>query len=373
MKMTLRRLTALLLALCLLCGCVAFAEDEEIEFSIEDMVELTEEEEEDLSAFTVSSEEQEALDTLDADMERDDTTDPDSLDINTNLPDYVINILLVGIDTREAASTSESDEGARGDVQMILSINTQDGSIKLSSITRDTYVTIPGYKNGNRINAAYQFGGGQLAMRTVNYNFEMNIQYYVSINFYGLASIIDAIGGIDIELTKTEAGAINAYLKKHPPKYDNTDGTERVALERVAGVQHLDGVQAVMYARLREIDNDFARTARQRKLMELLLEKVMQDMDVSVLLNLLNTVIPYVYTNVDMSTIYSLAQTVLQSGIVSRAKSGETLMEQFRIPMDHTYYYPKTGTQYTMMSSANKKKNIQALHEFIYGAYYPAN
>lgn len=377
MKQIAERITAIVLVLCLLAGCAAFAEEEE--FSLEEIVEtveLTDEEEEDLSAFDVPADAQNALDSLDSldfANEVDTTTDPDSLDLNTNLPDHVINILLIGIDTREAATTSDSENAARGDVQMILSINTQTGELKMTSIQRDTYVDIPGYKKGNRINTAYQFGGGQLAMRTINKNFEMNIQNYVSINFYGLASIIDAIGGIDINLTKREAGAINAYLKKHPPKYDNTDGKSRKALKREAGTQHLDGVQAVMYARLREIDNDFARTARQRHLMELLLEKVMQDMDVSVLLKLLETVLPYVYTNVDVQTIFALAQSVLQSGIVNRARSGETLMEDFRIPMDHTYYYPSSGTQYTMMNSANLKKNIQALHTFIYGEYYPAN
>ena len=179
------------------------------------------------------------------DNEIDDTIDPDKLDINTNLPSNVVNILLVGVDTR---STSLDDGLQNGDVQIIVSINKDDGSIKLTSILRDLYVTIPGYKNKNRINTAYSRGGGQLAMRTINKNFELNIENYITINFYGLASIIDSLGGIDIEMTAKEAKAINTYLRQHPPKYDNqSKDYTRENLPNKAGTHHCDGIQAVMY------------------------------------------------------------------------------------------------------------------------------
>ncbi len=110
-----------------------------------------------------------------------------------------------------------------------------------------------------------------------------------------------------MELTKTEAGAINTYLRKHPPAYDNKASGERVALEKKAGVQHLDGVQAVMYARLREIDNDFNRTARQRNLLDLLLKTIMQDMTVDKLISLMETSLPYVKTNVNAPPCWSWA------------------------------------------------------------------
>ena len=297
----LKRLLCLLLSLCLLVTCVASAElvaDDE-DSGDDSGVSLTEDDEEDddLGDFVFDDEAEAELDAMDEQWEVDTSVDPDKLDLNTSLPDHVINILLIGIDSR----SKDIENGMqRGDVQIILSVNTQDGSIKLTSIMRDLYVSIPGYKSKARINTAYTKGGGQLAMRTINNLLELNIQYYVTINFYGLASIIDAVGGIDIELTKTEAGAINAYLKKHPPAYDNKAKGERVALEKVSGVQHLDGVQAVMYARLREIDNDFNRTARQRNLLELLLKKITADMTMDTLLNLVNTAMQYVKTNMSM-------------------------------------------------------------------------
>ena len=389
MKNTLKRIASMMMALCLMTGSAmaasvedddedwdmsaitteAPAEEAEAEEETADVDEETEEEDD--GEFIIDDETQAAIDALQQDMEVDTTTDADALDLNTNLPDNVINILLIGIDTRDTSLTSGLQQG---DVQIILSINKDTGAIKLTSLLRDMYVTIPGYKNKNRINVSYARGGGQLAMRTVNKNFEMNIQSYVTINFYGLASIIDAIGGIDIDLTKKEASAINTYLKKHPPKYDNTDGSSRVALEKVDGVQHLDGVQAVMYARLRKIDNDFGRTARQRHLLELLLEKVMQDMTLDKMMTLIETCVPYVSTNMNPSTMVELGMTVLNSGIISRAQAGETLLEQHRVPMDGCYSYKDiNGASVIYLSTNNLKKNVQSIHEFIYGQYYAAD
>ena len=307
------------------------------------------------------------------DNEIDDSIDPDKLDLNTNLPDNVVNILLVGVDTR---STTLDSGLQNGDVQIVVSINKDDGSIKLTSILRDLYVSIPGYKNKNRINVAYSRGGGQLAMRTINKNFELNIENYITINFYGLASIIDSLGGIDIEMSATEAKAINTYLRQHPPKYDNQgkDYT-RVALPATTGTHHCDGIQAVMYARLRKVDNDFGRTARQRKLMELLLEKVLDGgMSMTKLNDLLSACMPYVQTNMKASTLFDLAMGVLRSGISDRLANGDPLLEQHHVPMDGTYsYLDVNGASVINMGSKSFPQNVQALHEFIYGEYIPAN
>ncbi|MGN0761837.1 MAG: LCP family protein [Aristaeellaceae bacterium] len=376
-----KKLTALLMALCLLLPGVVLAEDDEI--SILDVVEEvnldggeeTAEEAEGGEELFISDEVQEAMEAvenLEADI--DDSINPDDLELNPNLPDNVVNILLVGVDTR---STTLDDGLQHGDVQIILSINKDTGSVKLTSILRDLYVTIPGYKSKNRINVAYARGGGALAMRTINHTFEMNIEHYVTINFYGLASIIDAIGGVDVDLTKAEATAINSYLKKNPPKYDNQDKDyERVPLEAVAGVQHLDGVQAVMYARTRSVDNDFGRTARQRHLLDLLLQKIMQDMTVDKFMTLMETSLPYVQTNVNASTMLNLGLSVLNSDIISRAQAGESLLEQMRIPMDETWKYDQTdgGSSVVVFRTvARREENVKALHEFIYGQYYPAS
>ena len=172
-------------------------------------------------------------------------------------------------------------------------------------------------------------------------------------------------------MSKTEAGAINAYLKKNPPVYDNNKGVKRTPLEKKSGVQHCDGIQAVMYARLRQIDNDFARTERQRKLLELLLSEVMKDMTLDKMISLMETSLPYVVTNLTPNMMLELGMVVLSSGLIQKAQSGEPLMEQHRIPMDKTYSYKTVnGASVINMGPNSMKKNKTSIHEFIYGQYY---
>ena len=146
--------------------------------------------------------------------------DTSNLYINENIPDDgTVNILLLGVDTRNAEWDEEDVKLA--DVQIILSINPQNGSVKLSSILRDTLVVNPYTGNQSPINYSIQsfdskkkfHDNPQRSMATVNYNFEMNIQYYVMINFRGVAAIVDKLGGIDLELTEGEAANINYYLQ----------------------------------------------------------------------------------------------------------------------------------------------------------------
>ena len=378
--MMIKRLSALLLMLCMLLPLCVGAEELSDDLS-NSMVMDSEEaesavEDEDTGDIYIPEEDEElaaAVEILDAEL--DTSVDPNNLELNKNLPDHVVNILLVGIDGR----TDDMEKGSQhGDVQIIVSINTQDGSIKLTSVLRDLYVTIPGYKSKNRINVAYHRGGGELAMRTMNRLLELNINKYVAINFYGLASIIDALGGMDIELTKQEANAINTYLRKHPPAYDNQEkGYKRQNLESKSGVQHLDGIQAVMYARLRSIDNDFARSGRQRKLLELLLGQVLEGgMDLDKLMNLLEVCLPYAKTNINTWDLATLAMEVLDSDILTRLESGEALLEQNRVPMDDTWkYYTTDGGASVVAFRTDKRlqENVEAIHEFIYGEYIPAD
>ena len=372
-----KRGLSLLMVLLLLVGMMpaALAEEEE-ELSLDDLTQEEFEEfvPEDLD-LTITDDIQENIEDLEK-WEVDESVDQSSLELNPDLPDHIVNILMIGIDSR--ARTLEEEKGLQhNDVNMILSINTQTGSLKLTSILRDLYVDIPGYKTKSRINNAYARGSGQLAMRTINHNFNLNIQHYVTINFFGLASIIDAIDGIDIELTKGEAYAINHYLKEHKKAISRTYETqtnaeeERVPLEVVDGTQHLDGIQAVMYARLRTGmktgNGDFNRTARQRKLLELLLKKIMQDMSLNRFTQLVTMCLPYVTTNVNGGTMVSLGMAVLGSDIVNRARMGEELIEQHRVPMDKTYKYTDVeGSSVLELGSENWRINRDSVYHFIY-------
>ncbi len=406
-----KKALSLLLVLCLLLPVFAFAEegDLDIEELYEDVdldnteADLDTGDEEtagqNLGAGDVLSEEQKQ--ELAGSLESKDYVPTnlavDNLYSNPNLPDNVINILLLGVDTREAELVDKDIK--RADVQMILSYNLDNGSIKLSSILRDTLVTNPFTGKNSAINESYSsydeknifHDNPERSLATVNYNFEMNIPYYVTINFHGVAAIVDALGGVDVDLTKGEAWNINYYLKKNGRKIARTydtlaKGEKRQALEVRDGVQHLDGIQALMYARLRkslsskyDMGGDWKRTERARHLLDLLLQKVLK-MDAMDILDLAGTAIEYVNSNMNIDTILDLILKVLRSGITDKLGSSDTLIEQFRIPMgdaetgDKTWSYDNdSGKIFMSRKNGNFQKNIEALHEFIYGKYYPAN
>jgi LCP family protein required for cell wall assembly len=406
-----KKALSLLLVLCLLLPVFAFAEegDLDIEELYEDVdldnteADLDTGDEEtagqNLGAGDVLSEEQKQ--ELAGSLESKDYVPTnlavDNLYINPNLPDNVINILLLGVDTREAELVDKDIK--RADVQMILSYNLDTGSIKLSSILRDTLVTNPFTGKNSAINESYSsydeknifHDNPERSLATVNYNFEMNIPYYVTINFHGVAAIVDALGGVDVDLTKGEAWNINYYLKKNGKKIARTydtlaKGEKRQALEVRDGVQHLDGIQALMYARLRkslsskyDMGGDWKRTERARHLLDLLLQKVLK-MDAMDILDLAGTAIEYVNSNMNIDTILDLILKVLRSGITDKLGSSDTLIEQFRIPMgdaetgDKTWSYDNdSGKIFMSRKNGNFQKNVEALHEFIYGKYYPAS
>ena len=142
--------------------------------------------------------------------------DDDSLGIDTKnivMDDSIKNIALFGLDSRNGEFTGRSD------VIMILSVDNKHGKLKLTSILRDSELTIEGEGNDgsylnyvDKINAAYFYGGPELAIRTINQNFGLDIRDYVTINFANMASIVDAFGGVDIELTAEEVEAVNDNL-----------------------------------------------------------------------------------------------------------------------------------------------------------------
>ena len=379
-----KRLLALLLCLSLLLPVFAFAEDEEEDIDFNDLMEQEDVDVDDEGNIVDPDSDdfsEEALRELAENVITGESVDPSELYLNENLPEDVINILLLGLDvkgTKDKKLLKDQGQYAkRADVQIILSINTTDGSIKLTSIARNTLVDIPDRRNETAIANSYghalynkskQYTGWEdtpyMCMATINRNFELNIQDYVATNFYGVASIIEYLGGVDIDLTKEEASAINAYLRKHKraisSTYDDKKGN-REALEKKDGVQHLDGIQALMYGRLRSIDDDFHRTGRTRKLLSSLLTPTIQKIK-NKELDLLNLIV-------------KIITGVLRSDIVKNMDMSDSLIEEFRIPVDGTFYYDNdsSGASVNKFKKGQKQANTEMLHEFIYGAYYPAD
>ena len=403
-----KRILSLLLVLCLMLPALAFAELDEEELDSEEVfedIDLDDVPEESSSAsgsIDLTDEmAEELLKNLEAGDGKAADINVDSLYINPNLPDNVINILLLGVDTREDTLGSDDHTVKRADVQLILSINTETGSLKLTSIPRDTLVTNPANGKWIPITNAYTsfdennvfHDNPQRSIAVVNYNFDLNIKHFFSINFYGVVSIVEKLGGVDVDLTEAEAYSINVYLStkniksgdkkvSHGKQILKTYGKEfglPEPLQVKAGVQHLTGLQALIYARLREtirkkypLGGDWQRTVRTRHLLELLLRKALQQ-NPSDLLNLLVDATEYMYTNMNGSDIYTLFTAVMGSGLLNKVSS-DSLLEQFRIPLEGTWSY-KDGDIFISRNNGNFKKNVEALHGFIYGEgnYYPAN
>lgn len=328
------------------------------------------------AATDLTAEELAMMDELAAALDEspvDADVDVSNLEINPDLPEHVVNILLMGVDNR-----SVKLETGRADANIICSINKETGAITLTSIARDTAVEIPGYKNRNRVNVAFKFGskngdiakGAELAMKTINRNFQMNISRYVVVNIHGLADIIEALGGVDLELTRAEASAINYELFDKEPM-DSNEGRQRLELRD--GVQHLDGMQAVTYGRIRNLkgQNDINRNGRQRALLETLLKQVMADMDLMKLMNLIETALPYGATNLTLEEMVSLGLSVLGGEAMQNLSSGGEVLAQFGIPMEKQYGYRKFGdVSLVYISQKRMNTTLTALHELIYGESY---
>lgn len=186
------------------------------------------------------------------------------LNVNSALEEHgVINIALLGIDTR-----TESFKG-RSDAVIILTIDKDHDKIKMTSIARDSYVEIEdrGY---DKLTHAYAYGSARLAMKTINENYDMNITDYVTVNFFGIAEIIDELGGLEVDVDESERYVMNT---EYVPEL-NRIGITCPKITKT-GVQHLTGAQALAYSRNRySPGGDAARTGRQREILTLMFEKV---------------------------------------------------------------------------------------------------
>ncbi len=193
-------------------------------------------------------------------------------------------VVFFGTDSRDP----DNFYSGRSDTIMIASINTKSKSIKLISIPRDTYVNIPDY-GMDKINHAYAYGQEQLSIKTINSNFGLDIEEYITIDFSGLTNIINQVGGVVVELNSEEVAFINERSST------KIEGTGKILL---------NGEQALIHSRNRYVGNDFYRTARQRDILIALLNKL-SEQDLSTLLSLSNEFLKQVKTNINVSECIS--------------------------------------------------------------------
>lgn len=269
--------------------------------------------------------------------------EPDAdLSLTDGLPSKPFNVLLLGVDAISSGSQ-------RSDTMIIASID--GGSLKLTSIQRDMVANIPGHGK-TKINAAYAYGGPELAMRTVNEALDMNIMRYVVVDFTVLVKMVDALGGIDMDITEAEMEHINrnVWLSR---KVFVPQGYKATQLTKYGEDVHLNGLRALAYARIRKLDSDFVRTSRQRAVIEAMLDKLKSRLwNPVTVIRFLSAALSGVETNLSTIELLSLGEKALFSGG----------MEQLRLPLDGTF--KDNGST---ISITNRSKNIEALRQFIYG------
>lgn len=277
--------------------------------------------------------------------------DESQLSQSEDLDSNVINIALFGIDGRTGVS------GNRSDTIMVISLDMSSGTIKVCSVMRDTYVRIPASNSTSetytKINAAYAYGGPQLAIQTLNENFDLNIGDYVTFDFSGVANVVDTLGGVDVNV---ESASVMNYMNE-AIDYDNQVLGRNDAHITTTGTQHLNGGQALAYSRVRYSDSDYYRTDRQREIVEQVFNKL-SSADTSTLLSTLNQIYPYIKTSLNFGEITSYATKYMN--LDNRS------MIDARCPFDgnvqgQTIDGASCVVPVTLIDNAIK------LHQFIYG------
>ena len=253
----------------------------------------------------------------------------------------VINILLVGQDKRAG------EEDQRSDSMILCTLNKTKKTLTMTSFLRDMWVYIPGFYN-QRLNKTYELGGFTLLNETLDYNFGVNADYNVEIDFAGFMESVDLIGGLDVELTKEEAEYLN--------RRGNWDLEENQHWQLVEGVNHLNGSQTLAYTRIRKLDSDFGRTNRQRKVLATMLEKV-KTLGVMDIYNLTKAILPKVTTDLKTPQVLGLIIDVLP------VLSDLEVVSQ-RIPAKGAYSYAKkNGADVIVLSEKDLEKNKALLAE----------
>ena len=279
----------------------------------------------------------------------------------------VLNILLVSTDERTDAvndwdafthlneldgtkATTEFSSDARADSLILCSLNIKDDTIKLVSIERGTGVPIllDGYEGQyDWITHTFRYGGAKLTMKTIEDCFNVQVDHYVRVNFNSFVQIVDAVGGVDLDITEMEAKALN---------WEVPSNSMLIVNHVDPGLNHFDGYTALQYARLRKIDNDWKRVERQRTVIKAVLDQV-QNASVMELDNLLNTILPLIQTNFTKSEIAALL--VQLPGFLGCD------VQQMSMPLQGTYGI-RTGMDNRLMYDPDWVVNIKALQDFLY-------
>ncbi len=287
--------------------------------------------------------------------------DPEKVEVNDTIQESTLEsmkgyttVALFGLDTRQAGQLGS---GNRSDTIIIASINNDTKEVKLVSVYRDTYLDLTNGKF-NKCNGAYSAGGPQQAMSMLNKNLDLDIQYYISVDFAAMTKAIDLLGGIDIDVDDTEIEHLNNYIVET----SEVTGVKTTPLTKT-GLQTLDGVQATSYCRIRyTAGDDFKRTERQREVIMQIVSKA-KTMDISQVNDIIDAVFPLAATNYTNDELLAMAPQLLTYDIVDTTG----------FPFDKAAATVKGKG--SCVIPVNLEENVKQLHEYLFGTtdYQPSD
>ena len=261
----------------------------------------------------------------------------------------VISIALFGTDFTE--NEKYGNLYGASDATMILGIDTKNNRLKLFSLMRDLYLDLPdGSGNKQNLNYTMAYGGPELILKTINYNFNLTVDKFIHVSLHTLPTIIDKLGGIELNITNDELKYINDYINN----IDNENGTNTEKVT-TAGFQTLNGTQAAAYCRIRYTEGrDFKRTERQRDVLTALFEKF-KTASLTDLATMINDILPLVSTNLTNTEIMSITSNVLSMGVPA--------IEQSRFPLDGKSEMISTDMLHL---TVDIEETTQDIHNFLY-------
>lgn len=262
----------------------------------------------------------------------------------------ITNILLVGTDGEYV------EKGNRSDSMMVVTIDSKNKDIRISSIARDTYVDIPGYST-EKLTHAYAYEGIDLLKEVFKVNFNLDIDKYIAVNFVSFMDIIDELGGVEVNVEEKDINEINKYIDACYGYYKNKDEKDKEYITK-SGVQRLNGYQALAFSRIRYTDSAFARDNRHREVAESVYKEFAQK-GVETYKKCAEIILNNTKTNISPIEMMNLAYTVL--------KINDKDIEQFQFPLAEYRNGHIISKQKGWVLEWDKEPNLEAWHKFIFG------
>ena len=262
----------------------------------------------------------------------------------------ITNILLVGTDGEYVEKWNRSDS------MMVVTIDSKNKDIRISSIARDTYVDIPGYST-EKLTHAYAYEGIDLLREVFKVNFNLDIDKYIAVNFVSFMDIMDELGGVEVNVEEKDIKEINKYIDACYGYYKNKDEKDKEYITK-SGVQRLNGYQALAFSRIRYTDSAFARDNRHREVAESVYKEFAQK-GVETYKKCAEIILNNTKTNISPMEMMNLAYTVL--------KINDKDIDQFQFPLEEYRNGHIINKQKGWVLEWDKEPNLEAWHKFIFG------